>query len=439
MGARTARIGFTSYAATLLALVGVGFWNSVLMGRLGHDAGRGLDWQFKILGGVYLGLEVLGIVALVLMTRVPVATRARRLLIAAASVAGGALVVGLVERVLVDTHLVSYERMETMLRIVNVVAAAAYTASESLLAVAAMRIARAARQERVRIGAIVALVVRAAVFVVQLVPARLDGLVWAHRASDLLFAGLCAALAVIVVRVDEPAAARVPDGGDGRLAAAWRAPADGISIYLGAAAARVACAIMSWLVMLGAQSAKGVGDLRDVRAQLLVVATLSAMATIVMLLGLWRITAAPVESRASGPAVVALALAVLGFGLDLWGTWVTAEALDGSVSAAFFAMDSLPIIGGIAALLGIGAAIALLTALGHLATALGLADVAGRARGAIGWVLGTGALFGVAAALSRMAELMLVVALLALPLAIAALVQFLRVAFAVGRDIRARL
>jgi hypothetical protein len=191
--------------------------------------------------------------------------------------------------------------------------------------------------------------------------------------------------------------------------------------------------------MLGAQGAKGVGDLRDVRAQLLLVATLSAMATIVMLVGLWRITAAPLESRASGPAVVALALAVLGFGLDLWGTWVTAEALDGSVSAAFFAMDSLPIIGGIAALLGIGAAIALLTALGNLATALGLADVAGRARGAIGWVLGTAALFGVAAALSRLAELMLVVALLALPLAIAALVQFLRVAFAVGREIRARL
>jgi hypothetical protein len=41
--------------------------------------------------------------------------------------------------------------------------------------------------------------------------------------------------------------------------------------------------------------------------------------------------------------------------------------------------------------------------------------------------------------LTRKAELMLVVAVIALPLAIAALVQFLRVALAVGREIRERL
>lgn len=440
MGARTARIGFIGYAATLLALVGVGFWNTRLMGRIGHDGG--LDWQFKLVGAVYLALEVMAIVALLFTSRVPPGTRARRLLVAAAGVAGAALVVGLVERVVLDAHLASYERIETLLEVVSVVTSVGYAASEILLAVACLRIAAAAGDERVRRLAIVAIVVRALVFGVQLVPlGHFWLLAWVHRANDLLFAGLCAALAVVVVRVAEPAGAVGDEGGggEGKLAATWRAPADGISIYLGAAAARVVCAILGWLVMLGARSAHGLGDLRDVRAQLLVVAALSAMATIGMLVGLWRISAAPLESRASGPALVALTLALLGFGLDLWGTYVTAEALDGNVSAAFFAMDSLPIIGGIAALLGIGAAVALLTALGNLAAALGLADHAGRAASARGFVLGAGALFAVALALARMAELMVVVALIALPLAIAALVQLLRVAFAVGREIRARL
>jgi hypothetical protein len=136
---------------------------------------------------------------------------------------------------------------------------------------------------------------------------------------------------------------------------------------------------------------------------------------------------------------VALTLALIAFGLDAWGTFITADALDGHVSAAFFAMDALPIIAGIAGLIGIGAAVALLVALRNLATSLVLPDVADRARGAIGFVLGTGALFGVALALTRAPELMLAVAVLALPLAVAALVQFLRVALAVGREIRARL
>lgn len=439
MGARTARIGFIGYAATLLALVGVGFWNTRLMGRIGHDGG--LDWQFKLVGAVYLALEVMAIVALLFTSRVPPGTRARRLLVAAAGVAGAAFVVGLVERVVLDAHLASYERIETLLKVVSVVTSVGYAASEILLAVACLRIAAAAGDERVRRLAIAAIVARTLVFGVQLVPlGHFWLLAWVHRTNDLLFAGLCAALAVVVVRVAEPAGAVGDEGGgEGKLAAAWRAPADGISIYLGAAAARVVCAILGWLVMLGARSAHGLGDLRDVRAQLLVVAALSALVTIGMLVGLWRISAAPLESRASGPALMALTLALLGFGLDLWGTYVTAEALDGNVSAAFFAMDSLPIIGGIAALLGIGAAVALLTALGNLAAALGLANHAGRAASARGFVLGAGALFAVALALARMAELMVVVALIALPLAIAALVQLLRVAFAVGREIRARL
>ncbi len=439
MGARSARIGFIGYAATLVALVGVGFWNSYLMSRIGHDLSSGLDWQLKILGGLYLALEVLAIAALVFMSRVPDATRARRTIVAAAIVAGVAMVVGLAQRLLLDGHLVSYERIETMLRIVGVATSILYAASEILLGVAGMRIASAANNERVRALAMAAIVARALVFVLQLVPARFQWLVWIHRADDLLLAALCVALALVVPRVAEPEATLAAGEDDERLSPSWRAPADGISLYLGAGVARVVCALGTWLVMFGARSAHGLGDLRDVRAQLLVVAALSAMATIAMLVALWRISAAPLEWRASGPALVALTLALIAFGLDAWGTYVTADALDGNVAAAFFAMDALPIIGGVAALLGLGVAISLLIALGNLATTLGRPEVAARARGAIGYVLAAGALLAIAFALTRLAELMLVVAILALPLAIAALVQFLRVALAVGREIRARL
>ncbi|MGZ3428685.1 MAG: hypothetical protein ACXVCV_18660 [Polyangia bacterium] len=438
MGARTARIGFVGYAVTLLALVGVGFWNAHLMSRIGHDLSSGLDWQLKILGAVYLSLEVLAITALLFMSRVPVATRARRTVIAAAIVAGVAMVVGLAQRLVLDGRMVSYERIETMLRIVNVATSILYASSEILIGVAGLRIAAAVKNERLRVLAMAAMVARAIVLALQLVPARFGWLVWIHRADDLLLAGLCVALALVVTTIGEPEAT-LDAGGDERLAAGWRAPADGITLYLGAGVARVVCALLTWVVMYGARSAQGTGDLRDVRAQLLVVAALSAMATIAMLVALWRISSAPLESRASGPALVALTLALMAFGLDVWGTWVTADALDGNVSAAFFAMDALPIIGGIGALLGLGVATSLLIALGNLATALGRVEVAARARGAIGYVLAAGVLLGVALTLTRKAELMLVVAVIALPLAIAALVQFLRVALAVGREIRERL
>jgi len=439
MGARTARLGFAGYAATLVVLVGVGFWNAWLMSRLGQGLGSNVDGQLKIMGAAYVALEALGVAALWLMSRAPLAARSRGLLVAATIVAGAALVIGLAERLLVDGHVVSYERVEWMLRVAGVTTAVAWAASEILLAVAGVRIAGAAGDARVRGLAIAAIVARALVLVLWLVPARLHGVVWVHRANDLLFAVLCAALAHVVMRLGGAESAQAAAPGDGRLAAEWRAPAEGISLYLGAGVARVVCALLSWGVMYGARSAQGVGDLRDVRAQLLMVATLSALATIAMLAGLWRISSAPAESRASGPALVALTLATIGFGLDLWGTYITADALDGHVGAAFFAMDALPIIGAIGGLIGLGAAVSLLLALASLGTALGRDDVAARARGAIGYVLATGALAACTLALSRAVELMVALALLALAVAIAALVQFLRAALAIGREIRARL
>jgi hypothetical protein len=435
---RTARIGFIAYAATQLAFVAVGFWDAQVVGRIGHDLSGGIDWQLKVLGAIYLGLEVLSLMALVIMSRVPPATRARRLLVAAAIVSGVAIVVGQGQRLVLDAHLLSYERIEALLRVVSVVSPILWAASEVLLGLAAMRIAEAAGSGRVRLLAMGAIGARVIVLALQFLRVRFSGGVWIHYANTLLLGALCVALALVVTRIAEPETTRDPAAGDGQLSRQWRAPGGGITLYLGGGGARVVCALLTWLVMFNARNARGVGDLRDVASQVVVVAVLSAMATITMLAGLWRISAAPPESRASGPALLALTLALISFGLDLWGTYITVDALDGHVAAAFYAMDALPIIGGIAALVGVGVAVALLVALGNLATALGRGDVAARARGAIGYVIGAGVLLGIALAMTRMAELMLAVVVIALPLAIAALVQFLRVAFAVGREIRDR-
>src|SRR5438876_10234483 len=106
MGARTARIGFIGYAVAQVAFTGLGVWSSFLMGSFGHDRSSGLEWQLKIVNAGYLSLEVLAVVALVLMSRVPQVTRARPLAILAAITAGVAVLVGFGERLVFDRHLV---------------------------------------------------------------------------------------------------------------------------------------------------------------------------------------------------------------------------------------------------------------------------------------------------------------------------------------------
>ncbi len=432
---RTARIGFIGYAVLQLAFVAAGLWDAHVVSRIAHVSE--IDGQLKVLSAIFLGLEVLSLLALVIMSRVPPSTRARRLILAAAIVCGVAVAVGQANRLVIDAHLVSYERMEAMMRDLNIATSILWAASEVLLGIAAIRIADATKSVPVRFLAIGAIVARVAVLALQLLRVRFAGGTWIHYANTLLVGALCVALAVVVKRIAEPEVA--PDVyTDDKLSPAWRAPAGGITLYLGAGAGRIVCAFLTWLVMFGARDARSAGELRDVGAQVVMVAVLSALATITMLVGLWRISAAPPESRASGPALAALTLALIGFGLDLWSTSITVDALDGHMAAAFYAMDALPIIGGIAALLGAGVAIALLLALANLATALGRASIAARARGAIAYVIGAGVLLGMALAMTRMAALMLVVVLVALPLAFTALVQFLRVAFAIGREIRER-
>jgi hypothetical protein len=170
------------------------------------------------------------------------------------------------------------------------------------------------------------------------------------------------------------------------------------------------------------------------------VAFLSGLASIAMLAGLWRISRAPAETGASGPALAALGFGVLGLVLDVVTTSITADALGGSLSAAFFAMDALPLLGFLGAALGVGAAVSLLRSLGNLAGAIGAADIAARAKATAALAGVTGATMALAMlALKHLTtELLLFFALIVLPLAAATLVQFLRVALPLGSAIRAR-
>jgi hypothetical protein len=139
--------------------------------------------------------------------------------------------------------------------------------------------------------------------------------------------------------------------------------------------------------------------------------------------------------------MVTLFLMILGVMLDLVTTSITLDALGGSLSAAFFAMDALPIIAAVAAVLGVGAGIGLLRSFGNMAQALGAEELGGRAKSATALLGVAGGIAAVAMlGLKHMAvEVLLLVAVIVLPLAIAALVQFLRVAVPLGRAIRARL
>jgi len=165
------------------------------------------------------------------------------------------------------------------------------------------------------------------------------------------------------------------------------------------------------------------------------------VASLVMLAGVWRITRAPPDSGGTGPAMVTLCLMILGLSLDLATTSITLDALGGSLSAAFFAMDALPYLGFFAVLLGVGAGVALLVSLGNMAQTLGASELRARSKSATALLVIAGGVAGLAMlALKHMpVELLALLAVGLVPVAIAALVQFLRVAVPLGRVIRGRL
>jgi hypothetical protein len=455
MPARAPRIGLVAYAALVLLTLALGTWQRHAFDAYieKHDY-EGLDRLVTLVGYLYWAAGVGSVVALLAVARAPRACRAGGLARAAAAMAGVDVALQVGERVVLRVGLFSHGvgGIDAFIRVTGAAMMLAYCVEITLLLLVVARTGRASRTGALAIGALVGIAVvavRALVFVVAAVLGerahRGDTLATLERvvfwATDAVVVVACVWAALVVGRIaDEKAAADAPPAG-GTLATEWRAPAGGIALYLGAAAARVGCAILGYIVMAGASGARDPSDLHPVRDGVVMVAFLSGAATIGMLAGVWRISRAPADSGGSGPAMAALAFMVMGFVLDLVTTSITVDALGGSLHAAFFAMDALPLLAAFSAILGVGAGIALLRSFGNMASALASDELTQRARGAA-WLLGvTGGFAGLAMlGLTHMpTELLALMALVLLPLAVASLVQFLRVAVPLGREIRARL
>jgi len=448
------RAGFFVYAAQSLVALALGLWQrraeSAALDAKDYDRlGTIVTWTSY----GFLALGLVAAVSLFAVARAPRAAGAGRAATAAGALAGVDVLFSAGERVLVHTWTSSgyggSDRLVSMMRAAGVVSSLVYFTGVALVLVAAFRVARAAESRPATWGALAALAVLAARFFLHVVGWVLGehatgdaALGTAQTASfyvsTALDVGVAVMAGVVIARVpgDEATSAEGPADA---LSPAWRAASQGISLYLGAAAARVVCALLSYAAMASVD-ASNYSSLHTAQAGVVSVAYLSGLASVVMLVGLWRISRAPAEAGASGPALAALGFGVLGLGLDVVSTSITSEALGGSVSAAFFAMDALPLLGFLGAALGVGAAVSLLRSLGNLARAIGAAELAARARTTAGLAGVTGASMALAMlALKHLTtELLLLFALLVLPLAVATLVQFLRVALPLGSAIRAR-
>jgi hypothetical protein len=458
MAGRAPRAGFIAYAALLVLSVAAGLWRRHVVDGLSSSE----DWLHveSLLTAFDYAFHALGAasaVALVAVARAPRAARTGGLAMAAASLEGFDVLVAVGQRVLVKSWTtMSSAHLDAVLRAVSAVTSLAYFAATALVVATTARVGRAAAAPRIAPiawGGVGLVGVRVVLVGVTLafgerawkLPGfgRLEeGL---YYLSTAVVVAVCIAAALVVGRIaaESPAHADAAPG-DARAEAlpdAWRHVSGGIALYLGAAGARVLCALLAYGVMAGASGAYDYTTLHTVRDGVVSVAFFSGLATVAMLAGVWRISRAPVEAGGSGPAMVALVLMVLGFAGDLVSTGITADALGGSASAAFFAMDALPVVAFFSAAFGVGAAVSLLYSFRNMAFALGHQDLGTRARATSALTATTGVVACMALlALTHMpTELLLLLAIILLPLAGASLVQFLRVAIPLGRAIRARL
>ncbi|HEY1695220.1 MAG TPA: hypothetical protein VGG39_23795 [Polyangiaceae bacterium] len=455
MAARVSRVGFFAYALIAAAGVAANAWQRHVI----DEAVASKDWSradslLHVLTYADVAMSLATVVALVAIGRAPRRARAGGLAIAAAILEGVTLLLSIGERVLLSSWVGSGRLVDDFVTAASGVATIVYLAATAVLFVACLRIARAARgagMQALSHVAVAGLTLAGARVVVHVVAVVLREHAWksevfsavsmgAYYAGSAVLVGTAIAAGIAVGRIPDEEAALAPPPTDA-LPRAWGGIAGGIGLYLGAAGARVFCALLGYGVLAGASGASGYGGLRQVRDGVIVVAALSAVATLAMFAGVWRIARAPTESNGGGPALAALGFMGMGFVFDLVSTGITADALGGSVSAAFFAMDALPVVAFFSGVLGVGAAVSLLRAFGNIARAIGHGELVSRARATTVLAASTGGLLCLAIlGLTRVpAELLLVVAVVALPLAVATLVQFLRVAVPLGQSIRARV
>jgi hypothetical protein len=445
------RLGLFAYAVCIAAEIPLGLWSQHLIERAGAEGFQEVEKQLDVLEYGYVALGIAGVMALVAVTGMRQVMQVRRAAIGAAVAAAVDVLLEVGQRLFIAAFASSSgDRLESIVRAFGTAMVLASTVTLVLVVVVAVRVGRAvAAPATVPLGvaAFVVVGVGFALFVVghalgHEVPPVFQSL---RRIVYYASAALVAVNAIhagwSLARVQERVAPDKTQEGLGELSPGWRTAAGGIELYLWGAAARVLCAVLGYAAMSGASRAARAGDLHGTHDAVMAVAVLSGLASLAMLVGVWRITRAPAESGGAGPAMITLMLMVLGLCLELATTGITLEALGGSLSAAFFAMDALPVLASVAALLGMGAGAALLRSFGNMAQALGATELHGRARSATALLVIAGASAGLAMlGLQHMpVEVLGLLAVIVLPVAIAALVQFLRVAVPLGQVIRARL
>ena len=456
---RAPRVGLFAYAGCLTVELLLGLWSRHVMAAVRAEAETfsQVERLLDLIGYGYVAVGMGGAVALVALAGAPRSAGVSRVAIGAAVAAGLGVALELGQRVFLTVAASGgIGRLEHVLTVFGIGMVLADTVARALVVVIAARVGRAVSARAtvaVAVVALVALAIDLAIYVVQRAlgdrahPAGTLGTLQtgAYYASTLLVAAAAILAGRSLGRVPalEASAPEKPSA-EQALSPRWREAADGIGLYLGGAVARIVCSLLGYAVMAGASGASGASgpsDLRGVRDGLLVVAVLSGVASLVMLAGVWRITRAPPDSGGTGPAMVTLCLMILGLSLDLATTSITLDALGGSLSAAFFAMDALPYLGFFAVLLGVGAGVALLVSLGNMAQTLGASELRARSKSATALLVIAGGVAGLAMlALKHMpVELLALLAVGLVPVAIAALVQFLRVAVPLGRVIRGRL
>jgi hypothetical protein len=454
--ARPPRIAFFAYATTLLLEMALGLWSRHLVAGAEetHDF-RSIDKLLDVIGYGYTALGVASVVALVGVAGGLRAATGSRVAIGAAVATGLGVAVELVQRVFLSLLASGSgaDRIDAILKVSGAAMVLAFVGAEALVVVVATRVGRAAAARAtvpVAVVTFVVLGVHVATYVAGLAlgrrtaePPVLSTIHWiAYYASTFLVAVAAIHAGWTVARIREEASpAAQPAASAASLSPGWRSAANGIGLYLGGAAGRIACALLGYAAMASASGATSTSELHGVHDSVLVVAVLSGVASLVMLAGVGSIARSPPDTGGTGAALIALLLMILGVLLDLATTSITLDALGGNLSAAFFAMDALPYLAATSALLGVGAGVSLLRSFGNMAHALGAEDLRARANGATMLLIIGGTVAGLAAlGLQHMpVEVLGLVAIVVLPVAIAALVQFLRVAVPLGRAIRTGL
>ena len=407
--------------------------------------------RYETISWLYYACAALELFAIAMLAGAPRAARASRLAWTAFGAYAAREVVYVARQLLAVQLLTKYGYENRRIFLVFSLPSSALSIAGIVLVYAAL--ARIARASAVRVPGVAFAIVPTIATANSLVgiagmvgsPSLSDSLGAARTIAAYAFLGLdlavCAWLGVALRNAKAPDGepAKV-DAAEGAISPEWRSVSDALGLYLGAAVARIAVAALSFATMASASGSSSLSDLRSVRDTVVLMAVVGGFASLFIIGALFKLGRAP-DDRVRGPANAAALFAIMGLLLDGVTTSITASALGGDLSAAFFAMDALPWLVVGAVILGIAAGTALATALAAAASHLGNPDAERQAKSVRVLIVPAGILLALSQSMGRHPPEGLVVfmVVMGLPLALAAVVRLLQAIFGVRATVAARL